>query len=111
LLAGSDRVVTCEAVPGLVLGIELGMSCPTAEVELVDDWALLLYTDGLIEGRVAPDADRLGVDGLRELLADPRRSALPRCQIPEWLVGQAEERNGEPLADDVAMLLATGGGR
>jgi serine phosphatase RsbU (regulator of sigma subunit) len=147
LLVGSDRVETCEAVPGLVLGVELGLPCPTSEIELVDDWALLLYTDGLIEGRAAvedraatkgraaargraaaksraaakgrsavkgraaSDADRLGVDGLRELLADPRRSALSRHELPAWLVGEVEQRNGGPLADDVAMLLVTGGRR
>ncbi len=111
LLLGPDRVELCDAAPGLVLGVQPGMPGPTAEVGLADDWALLLYTDGLIEGRAAPDGERLGVEGLRELLADPRRSVLPRHEIPAWLVGEAEERNGEPLADDVAMLLVTGGGR
>ncbi|HEY9483986.1 MAG TPA: hypothetical protein VIR00_13585, partial [Micromonosporaceae bacterium] len=28
--------------------------------------------------------------------------------LPEWLVAEAERRNGGPLADDVAMLLLTG---
>jgi serine phosphatase RsbU (regulator of sigma subunit) len=111
LLLGPDRVVECDAVPGLVLGVQPGIPCPTVDVRLDgDDWALLLYTDGLIEGRSAPDADRLGVEGLRELLADPQRAAQSTQQIPAWLVGRAEERNGEPLADDVAMLLLAAGG-
>ena len=30
---------------------------------------------------------------------------MPRRDLPAWLVGRAEELNGGPLADDVAMLL------
>lgn len=111
LLLGPDRVVECDAVPGLVLGVQPGIPRPAADFRIEgDDWALLLYTDGLIEGRAGPDADRLGVDGLRKLLAERGRIALSTQQIPAWLVGEAEARNGEPLADDVAMLLVAAGG-
>ncbi len=71
-----------------------------------------MYTDGLIEGRTGAGDDRLDVPGLSALLADPasRRIRCPICR--RWLVGRAEEVNGGPLADDVAMLLVSrGGGR
>jgi serine phosphatase RsbU (regulator of sigma subunit) len=109
LLLSAGRVVECRTDPGLVLGVQPGLACPTVEVPLEgSDWMLLIYTDGLIEGRTAPAGDRLGVDGLCHLLADPQRPALSPHALPTWVVGQAEQRNGGPLADDVAMLLLTG---
>jgi hypothetical protein len=31
-------------------------------------------------------------------------------ELPPWLFAQAQVRNGEPLADDVAMLFLSAGG-
>lgn len=77
-----------------------------------DDWSLLMYTDGLIEGRVGDGDERLDVAGLATLLGEPDNLAVPLAELPAWLVGRAEQINGGPLADDVAMLLLTrGGGR
>ena len=68
------------------------------------DWSLLLYTDGLIEGWSGlADGDRLGVEGLSALLAARERDHP--AALPLWLISQAEQRNGGPLADDVALLL------
>jgi serine phosphatase RsbU (regulator of sigma subunit) len=87
-----------------VLGVLPNVERPSLDVQLgPGDWTLLIYTDGLIEGRA--DGGRLGVDGLRAVLTDRHRLGLSTTEIPAWLVGEAEERNGEPLADDVAMLL------
>jgi hypothetical protein len=37
---------------------------------------------------------------------------VPLAALPAWLVGRADQGNGGPLADDVAMLLISrGGGR
>jgi serine phosphatase RsbU (regulator of sigma subunit) len=109
-----SRVTVCDTQPGMVLGVLPGIMCPSVDVELgPGDWALLIYTDGLIEGRAdareRPAAERLGVDGLRAVLTDRRRLGLSTDEIPAWLVGEAEERNGGPLADDVAMLLLASG--
>jgi serine phosphatase RsbU (regulator of sigma subunit) len=111
ILLHDGAVVPCQVDPGLVLGVLPGMPRPATEVALgPDGWALLLYTDGLIEGRSGvDDGERLGVEGLCELLSKPIRAA--GAALPAWLVGQAEERNGGPLADDVALLLLTPAGR
>jgi serine phosphatase RsbU (regulator of sigma subunit) len=71
-------------------------------------WALFLYTDGLIEGRVGEE--RLEVPGLVRLVERALADGVPLPELPAWLVGKAEELNGGPLADDVAELLLTGGG-
>jgi serine phosphatase RsbU (regulator of sigma subunit) len=113
LLLSSAGARPCTVDPGLVLGVLPGMSCPATEVRLEPgDWGVLLYTDGLVEGRAVAgsDDDRLGVDGLCGLFDGYDRETLPPRGLPGWLVGLAVERNGGPLADDVAMLLLTAGG-
>ena len=109
LLAGG-RVGPMSARTGIVLGVR-PRPTPATEVELTgDDWSLLMYTDGLIEGRTGLGDERLDVAGLCRLLAGPVASDVPLAALPAWLVGQAELANGGPLADDVAMLLITRGG-
>jgi serine phosphatase RsbU (regulator of sigma subunit) len=110
LLTGG-HAVPCEVDPGLVLGVLPGTSCPATDISLPgSDWALLTYTDGLIEGLGGSSRDRLGIEGLCTLLKEYRGSVPTPHELPRWLVGQAELRNGEPLADDVAMLLLNAGG-
>ena len=74
--------------------------------ELPEQWSLLLYTDGLIEGRTGAGAARLGDDGLvtvvREQLGNGRDG---ETGLVAALVERAEELNGGPLLDDVAALL------
>jgi serine phosphatase RsbU (regulator of sigma subunit) len=111
LLLTAGGATPCEIDPGLVLGVLPGTACPPSEVTLPGtDWAFLIYTDGLIEGLGGGERDRLGVDGLCAMLLGYRESVPTPHELPRWLVGQAELRNGEPLADDVAMLLINVGG-
>jgi serine phosphatase RsbU (regulator of sigma subunit) len=111
LLTGG-RAVPVDARGGIVLGVS-PKPAPVTEVELTrDDWSLLLYTDGLIEGHTGKGNERLDVDGLCALLDTPEAGDVPLPALPAWLVGCAERFNGGPLADDVAMLLISrGGGR
>lgn len=91
-------------------GIGMGKGQWLAEqVSLPADWAILLYTDGIIEGRVGAGAERLGEDGLHGLIAEKI------AQNPGWrdrpgelldaLIAGAERLNGDELSDDAAMLL------
>jgi serine phosphatase RsbU (regulator of sigma subunit) len=117
LLLSGRSVTPCDSsVPGLVLGVLPGAQRPATVVPLAGrDWTMLLYTDGLIEGLAGPAAsgedreppDRLGVEGLIALLHGAQREPVPTPDLPGWLVGQAELRNGGALADDVAVLLLT----
>jgi serine phosphatase RsbU (regulator of sigma subunit) len=94
---------------GIVLGVR-PTPTPATEVALTGaDWSLLLYTDGLIEGRVGAGHERLDVDGLCGVLGEPAAKGVPLPVLPAWLVGRAEQGNGGPLADDVAMLLISKG--
>src|SRR4051812_9609822 len=46
------------------LGVVTRTSWPATEIPLAADWALLLHTDGLIDGRVDLGPERLGGEGL-----------------------------------------------
>ncbi|GIE78985.1 serine/threonine phosphatase [Actinoplanes philippinensis] len=97
---------------GIVLGVR---PTPTPATELEfdgHDWSMLMYTDGLIEGRTGGGDERLDVGGLCQLLDEPDARDLPLQALPKWLVARADQDNGGPLTDDVAMLLISrGGGR
>lgn len=95
--------------PGPPLGIVPGLTWSSTEVALSRPWSLLLFTDGVIEGRERPgERERLGVEGLVDRLrADPPR----RGEWEEGLEGTlrwVEQQHGGPLPDDVALLVLAG---
>jgi serine phosphatase RsbU (regulator of sigma subunit) len=71
--------------------------------ELPERWSLLLYTDGLIEGRTGVGSDRLGGEGLEAMVRGLRDESAPGLLTA--LVERAEELNGGPMLDDVAAFL------
>jgi serine phosphatase RsbU (regulator of sigma subunit) len=113
LLAGG-KADPLPAPTGLVLGVSPSGARTVTRFGLdTVDWSLLVYTDGLVDGYAKPgDEERLDVAGLCDLLTEPAARHRPVGQLPGWLFDRAEEANGGPLADDVAMLLLSrGGGR
>ncbi|GAA4543276.1 PP2C family protein-serine/threonine phosphatase [Pseudonocardia xishanensis] len=86
---------------GVPLGVLTDTKWESETVELAPGWSLLLYTDGLIEGRGPGPDELLWQEGLVALLAGERDDA----ELPARLVERAEAVNGGPLADDVAILL------
>ena len=112
VLFAAGRAVPVTARTGIVLGVRPAPT-PATDVEFCgDDWSLLMYTDGLIEGRVGVGNERLDVAGLCDMLDEQVARDVPLAALPAWLVGRADLANGGPLADDVAMLLISrGGGR
>ena len=106
LLLADGKVGPIPAPSGRLLGI-VPKPAPPYELELgAGDWSLLMYTDGLIEGRTGDCDDRLEVDGLNRLVRDGA-AKMDLTSLPAWLVERAEAANGGPLADDVAILLLT----
>ncbi|GAA2884821.1 serine/threonine phosphatase [Actinoplanes cyaneus] len=112
VVLSEGRATPVHARTGIVLGVR-PTPTPATELELTgDDWSLLMYTDGLIEGHTGPGNERLDVDGLCKLLDEPSAREVPLAGLPAWLVDRADRDNGGPLTDDVAMLLISrGGGR
>jgi serine phosphatase RsbU (regulator of sigma subunit) len=86
---------------------------PVSEVTLGNNWTLLMYTDGLIEGRIGTGPERLGSDGLTEIIEAYLRAAPPVGQwerkprderLLDGLIDRVRELNGGDLDDDLAVL-------
>ncbi|MFC8044759.1 PP2C family protein-serine/threonine phosphatase [Nocardia sp. NPDC057353] len=100
--AGTDWV---EVAGGPALGVLPGRAVwPSHQYPMSEDTGLVLFTDGLYEGHIGPGNQRLGEDGLHELV-----SSVPRVD-PNLFVdaliakveAMADEHGG--LADDVAVM-------
>ena len=115
LLLGVDTVRELNAPVCLPPGISHSTDWPSAEVELGGSWSVLMYTDGLIEGRVGGGPERLGSDGLIKLIEKERAQAtagqVPDRQANEQLIDavitRARELNGGDLEDDLAVLVVS----
>jgi serine phosphatase RsbU (regulator of sigma subunit) len=97
-----------DAPSGPAVGIE-GRPWTVERVQLPPEWTLLLYTDGIIEGRTGDGSQRLGEEGLHELIGElvaerANWRERPRALLDD-LIAAAERLNGGALNDDVAMLL------
>lgn len=101
---GSQVAVLHDEFSGPPLGILSGPGWPGTAVDLGPRWSILLYTDGLIEGRV-PAGDRLGEDGLLRILREFAEAHTTDAMLVDGLLGRVEQLNGGPLPDDVALLL------
>ncbi len=109
---GGDRPRLLTDRPGgPPLGLDGMPPLVSSEVQIGDRWTLLLYSDGIYEGHVSGQQDRLGIDGFVDVLRDDQAVA-PGEFDPERLIDRVEELNGGPLDDDVALLaLKRGAGR
>ncbi|QGV79868.1 PP2C family protein-serine/threonine phosphatase [Streptomyces ficellus] len=91
---------------GPALGLLPRARWPRRQVELGGSWSLMMYTDGLIEGRSAgPDSPRLGQDGMVEMINRQLSAGLGGEELLEAAVAEVRELNGGELTDDVAVLL------
>ncbi len=81
---------------------------PQVPVSLGPEWSLMLYTDGLIEGKGGADGRVLGPEGLLDLItASSPGPSVPGFEdaLADTLLKTVERLNGGPLADDVAFII------
>ncbi|MEX2984785.1 PP2C family protein-serine/threonine phosphatase [Streptomyces sp. C36] len=90
---------------GPALGLLSQARWPRQEVELGDAWSLLMYTDGLIEGRIGAGTRRLGQEGMIEMVTRQVKEGLRGEGLLEAAVAEVRALNGEELTDDLAVLL------
>ncbi|MBV7696805.1 PP2C family protein-serine/threonine phosphatase [Streptomyces sp. TRM70350] len=90
---------------GPALGLLPGARWPRMQVELGREWSLMLYTDGLIEGHIGAGRERLGQDGMVEMISRQLAQGLRGEQLLRAAVNEVRELNGGELTDDVAVLL------
>ncbi|MDT0613940.1 PP2C family protein-serine/threonine phosphatase [Streptomyces lancefieldiae] len=90
---------------GPALGLLPGARWPRTQVELGAEWSLMLYTDGLIEGHIGEGRERLGQDGMVELVRRQLSAGLQGEELLRATVNEVRRLNGGELADDVAVVL------
>ncbi len=80
---------------------------PGTQVKLGEAWSVLLYTDGLIEGRIGHGSERLGSEGLVDLIAEAVDDPVGHPdddELLDRLVDRVRALNGGDLDDDLAIL-------
>ncbi|MEV5733861.1 fused response regulator/phosphatase [Streptomyces sp. NPDC052292] len=90
---------------GPALGLLPGARWPRMQVELGAEWSLMLYTDGLIEGRVGTGGERLGQDGMVDMIRRQLAEGLRGEDLLRAAVSEVRDLNGGELTDDVAVVL------
>jgi serine phosphatase RsbU (regulator of sigma subunit) len=110
LLVNRDGVRELPTMSAAPLGLSDVRDWPGTQVELEGSWSILLYTDGLIEGRIGRGSERLGSEGLMDLIRD----VLPAAsldghkpadgQLLDQVIERVRDLNGKDLDDDLAIL-------
>ncbi len=90
---------------GPALGLLPNARWPRQQLELGGAWTLMLYTDGLIEGRIGEGKERLGQDGMVDMVRRRLAQGLRGEELLRAAVNEARDLNGGELTDDVAVLL------
>jgi serine phosphatase RsbU (regulator of sigma subunit) len=96
------------------LGLSDVRDWPGTQVRLDGSWSVLLFTDGLIEGRIGQGSERLGSEGLMDLIrkvldspsysvADNEHGLVDEVLLDQ-VIDHVRELNGRDLDDDLAIL-------
>jgi serine phosphatase RsbU (regulator of sigma subunit) len=114
LLVTRDGVRELPTLSAPPLGLSDVRDWPGTHVRLEGSWSILLYTDGLIEGRIGRGSERLGSEGLMDLIRDIQRqgpfpgnadSQRPTDdQLLDQVIDRVRQLNGKELDDDLAIL-------
>jgi serine phosphatase RsbU (regulator of sigma subunit) len=104
LLRTADRVELFEGVGGPALGLIPGLGWEEEEMHLPGGASLVLFTDGLFEGRIGPGSQRLGEAGLLNLARE--LAGWPPAAFVDALIDRTEAAASQygGLADDVAVV-------
>jgi serine phosphatase RsbU (regulator of sigma subunit) len=95
---------------GPLLGAVADPVWPVCPVELGREWALILYTDGIVEAR-NETGGWLDTAGLAELASSSIAAGRNLGGLADDLIAGAETANEGPLRDDVALFLLAAGSR
>jgi serine phosphatase RsbU (regulator of sigma subunit) len=105
LLIGRGGVTELPSRPAAPLGLSEVRDWPGIPIRLDGSWSILLYTDGLIEGRIGNGSERLGSEGLMDLIGDALRGPdQTGDELLDQVIDRVRELNGGDLDDDLAAL-------
>lgn len=101
----THEVARLAAAPSLPLGVGGDALWEPVIVTLTPPWSLLFYSDGLVEGRLAPGArERFGEHGLVSRLRGLGQIDEPAMDA---LLADVLAANGGPMDDDVALVVVS----
>lgn len=101
---GAPRLLPDDCT-GPALGVVPNAQWPRSQIELGGAWNLLMYTDGLIEGHVGKGRQRLGQDGVIDIVTGRMAQGLEGERLLDATMEDVRRLNGGELTDDVAVLL------
>jgi serine phosphatase RsbU (regulator of sigma subunit) len=105
LLISRSGVAELPTRPAAPLGLSEVRDWPGIPIRLDGSWSILLYTDGLIEGRIGKGSERLGSEGLMDLIRDALGGPdQPGEELLDRVIDRVRELNGGDLDDDLAVL-------
>jgi serine phosphatase RsbU (regulator of sigma subunit) len=114
LLVTRGGVLELQTPTSPPLGLGRVEHWPGTQVGLDGSWSVLLYTDGLIEGRIGKGSERLGSEGLMDLIRATLRgegngeagAAGPPADdvLLDRVIEHVRALNGRDLDDDLAIL-------
>ncbi|MET9879538.1 fused response regulator/phosphatase [Actinacidiphila glaucinigra] len=103
LLTTNSGTRVVSASHGVALGIAVGLNhWPPTDLTLPAAGALTVYTDGLIEGHRQDSSERLGIDGLLDLIN--ALAATEPARTVDQLIAAVNTQNANRHSDDVAVL-------
>jgi serine phosphatase RsbU (regulator of sigma subunit) len=114
ILVNDDGVRELPTLPAAPLGLSEVRDWPGVQMKLDGSWSVLLFTDGLIEGRIGQGSERLGSEGLMDLIrkvldspsysvADNEHGLVDEVLLDQ-VIDHVRELNGRDLDDDLAIL-------
>ena len=105
LLISRSGVAELPTRPAAPLGLSEVRDWPGIPIRVDGSWSILLYTDGLIEGRIGKGSERLGSEGLMDLIRDALGGPdQPGEELLDRVIDRVRELNGGDLDDDLAVL-------
>jgi serine phosphatase RsbU (regulator of sigma subunit) len=104
LLLDQPPVQLPDNLVGPALGMLPGVTWGSRIVELGRHWRLMLFSDGLVEGKIGQGSERLGVERLLEI-AETFPAYDDSAALVDHLIARARELHGGELTDDVAVLV------
>ena len=104
LLIRDGRVVkSLSCPPSPPMGLGLGREPVVAEEQLQPGDRLLLYSDGVVEGR-SPDGEFFGLERFADLVRRSDADALPAPETLRRLIRSVVDHQGGRLSDDATIL-------
>jgi hypothetical protein len=107
ILLGGGRARELDLPAGPPIGVDAASRWDEVRVDLPPrPWTLLLYTDGLIEGRSRPDGPRPYGDERLLALVGGMEAPLGEDELDQ-LLAVVKHANGGPMPDDVVVLAVS----